>query len=437
MFGSGRWLKGRLDTACSMVSDRSGQIAIIFGAVLTPAIFIFGTGIDYETARVSKARAQAALDAAVVAAVKLPANEREALAISVFNANYRPVVQSTTTTPTFQTASSGVFSGSVSVTTPTAFVRILGINSLSTSASSGVKLASSPGGSAGGGGKLCVLALDAWNTNGFVSQDAALNVQAPTCEVHVKSTANPAATFHKNATYNVKRTCVSGSTVDVKGGGTVGDVVGLETGCTTANDPIAGTLPMPTIAACTPANTDQSFKKTVTIQPGTYCGSTTFNANPDITFAAGVYVFKGPVHVNGSAKLTGNGVTLYFATADAKITWNGNAKLDLRAPTSGTFANILMYEPQSLTPGTFLINGNSGEFLNGLIYLPSRNVTFTGSSETVSDYVTLVVNRLEIAGNSVWKITPHPEWTIVAPASAGSGPPGTGSGAGSTPMLVN
>jgi hypothetical protein len=69
------------------------------------------------------------------------------------------------------------------------------------------------------------------------------------------------------------------------------------------------------------------------------------------------------------------------------LQFNGNVTTDISAPTSGTYANILMFEPDPLSSSNLPIDGTSGSSLQGLLYLPSRNVTINSVSNVSADNV--------------------------------------------------
>jgi hypothetical protein len=92
------------------------------------------------------------------------------------------------------------------------------------------------------------------------------------------------------------------------------------------------------------------------------------------------------------------------------VQFNSGVTVSLTAPTSGTYANVLMFEPDGLSTSSFAIDGasSSGHALQGLVYLPSRNITFNSTYSGTADAFTLVVNQLIFDSNSgkTWSITP-------------------------------
>jgi hypothetical protein len=136
-----------------------------------------------------------------------------------------------------------------------------------------------------------------------------------------------------------------------------------------------------------------------------YCGWFNFNNAPTVSFQPGVYVIKnGGWNVNGGT-WTGNGVTFYFAD-QSKIQFNSAVAVTMSAPTSGTYAGIMMYEAANLGLSDFIFNDAKAMQLEGLIYLPSRNVTFNSGSSLTDRRFTLIINTL-ILNQTRWTLKPY------------------------------
>jgi Flp pilus assembly protein TadG len=105
---------------------------------------------------------------------------------------------------------------------------------------------------------------------------------------------------------------------------------------------------------------------------------------------------------------TGAGVTIIFTTTSSGTigapTMQSNATIDnLNAPTSGTYASLLMV--QDTVPGatyttTAQFQGTPGQTLSGLIYTPNSNLSFQGNPSITDNCLLVVANRLTLAGNS-------------------------------------
>ena len=113
-------------------------------------------------------------------------------------------------------------------------------------------------------------------------------------------------------------------------------------------------------------------------------------------------------NINSSWKVVGSGVTFYYADGGSYIQINSGVTFSVSAPTTGTYANILIYEPDTVTNTSGIpIDGSAKYTWSGLIYLPNRTVTFNSMSSVNSDSLTLVVYRLILNTNNStpWYLT--------------------------------
>lgn len=370
--------------------SHAGNIAPIFAMAAIPLIGVVGTAVDYSMANDIRARLQNAVDTAVLAGATQSRNQQISVATAVFNGNYSGKY-GTTATATFTQNADGSLSGTTSSSVRASFLGVFGISSIAANASATAVLGSQSSSNA------CILLVNQLKSQALLVNSGA-QMTAPSCEIHVLSTQNPAAIF--NTTLNVKRICVKGSTV-IKNGGAAPPV---ETNCATITDPFAGKLPSVSVGSCDFSNKVYN-PGNVTLDPGVYCGSTNFNGSGTLTLNPGLYVIKsGAMIFNSGWTITGAGVTFYLVDQNATLTFNGGVKATLSAPTSGTYANILMFEPTGLSNTNLPINGSSGDSFTGLIYLPSRDVTINSVSNVSSDQVTMIFSTL-ILNATNWAIT--------------------------------
>jgi hypothetical protein len=203
-----------------------------------------------------------------------------------------------------------------------------------------------------------------------------------------------------NSTLGVRTICIKGSTITKNGGVTPPTV----TNCATISDPFASKMPAVTAGSCSFNN--QTYNGSTTLNPGTYCGWTNFNGSGTLTLNPGLYIIKsGGMTFNSGWTVTGTGVTFYLVDQNATLTFNGNVTANLSAPTSGTYANILMFEPSGLSNTNLPINGTSGSSFTGLMYLPSRDVTINSVSNVTSTKLTMVFSTLTL-NTMNWAIAP-------------------------------
>ena len=146
------------------------------------------------------------------------------------------------------------------------------------------------------------------------------------------------------------------------------------------------------------------------LTPGCFSG---FNTNQggggidnEFHLDPGVYYLDSTsISIESDTKLIGDGVTIIFGgSTPGTIDVRGNAVLDLSAPTSGTYANLLMIQNRNnpdISNGTSsTIQGNSGTALDGVIYFPNGNLTFTGSSAGSTQCAMIIGWNVSFSGSS-------------------------------------
>jgi len=146
-------------------------------------------------------------------------------------------------------------------------------------------------------------------------------------------------------------------------------------------DPYLGQFPVPDSDSCDRYDRDYKSAR-LTLNPGVYCGWHNFmNNNARITFEPGVYVIKnGGWSVNGG-DWEGDGVTFYFADT-SQIYFNDGVEADFSAPTSGDYKDVFITEAPNLPPSQFILNDSQGFVFDGIMYLPSRQITFNNGANT-------------------------------------------------------
>ena len=143
-----------------------------------------------------------------------------------------------------------------------------------------------------------------------------------------------------------------------------------------------------------------------TLSPGFYYGGISINGNQAISFNPGTYILGGGgLSINGNTPtFSGTGVTFYNTTGLGgykAIKLNGNTKVTLSAPTSGSLEGILFFQDRSIAAGSAgsIINGNSSSTFDGALYFPTTSVTYNGNS-SVNGYTIVVGYDITWNGNS-------------------------------------
>jgi Flp pilus assembly protein TadG len=386
----------------SFWSDQRGNIGVIFALALLPVLMLVGAAVDYSRASAIRTQLQAAMDAAVLAGAAR-STDQTATARSVFSAHLQSGPYDIKST-SFTLGSDASVTGNASAEVSTSLLAAASIETLTVSVTATAKPVRKS--------EVCILLVDPTAAQPLLVNSGA-SLKAPNCEVHVRSKGSPAAIFNSGSSFVTKRTCLAGTSPLYNGT----SVSNVETRCSAVTDPFAGNLPVPSSSACTASNGNYSGG-TVSLSPGVYCGWFNFNNAPTVTFAPGLYVIKGGGWNVNAGRWSGTGVTFYFADTSV-IQFNSGISADLTAPTGGDYAGILMYEAGGLAKSNFVFNDSVSNRLEGLIYLPSRNVIFNAKSQLHTDKATLVFNTL-ILDQTSWSLDVGSGRTISGSGSGGN-----------------
>ena len=401
---------------------------MIFAFAALPVMGAIGTAIDFAKVSDVKSQMQNALDAAVLAGVTQASADQVSTAGKVFGGDFSKKFAGSST-PSFTQNADGSLSGTATTSVSMSFLPAVSLTVNST-ATPGTQATVSPAAS------VCILLVDQLDSQALLVNSGA-KITAPSCDIHVASTQNPAAMF--NTTLGVNTICIKGSTI-VKNGGANPPAV---TSCSTISDPFAGKLPTVSTNSCSSipnANNNLNYNSgssaavlsggvygginfnntSVTLNPGVFCGSINFNGvtNGTVTLNPGLYEIHGTWNVNSGWTVNGSGVTLYFVDQNAMVHFNGTTGATLSAPTTGTYANILMYEPTGLSTSYPTIDSSTLN-LTGLIYLPSRKLTANSTSNLNSSGLNMVLSTLTLNSTN-WAIAPNASSMAVASGTATS-----------------
>lgn len=367
-----------------MLSCRRGNIAVTFAIAAVPLMTAVGAGVDYSRSEQQRTQIQGTLDAALLAGARSVGSE--IATATTFFARQSTVEGATTS---FQLSGSQL-SGTATATIRTTFLAVAGHSTITVTAR-GTALRSTT--TTSSGALPCIFAL-ATNTSQALLINSGAKINAPDCEVHVRSTASPAAIFNAGTTLNLKTFCIQGTNI-IKN---TSNSLPIQTGCAAASDPYAGKLPKPAVGACT--NTKSVYDPppsgaSHTMAGGSVWCDVTFNGSPRIVFQSGLHIIKGRMIINANSIIEGTGVTFYFPDTNSEIRFNGGITSKLAAPTTGTYANILMFEPSTSTSTVqYVFNSSVSEEISGLIYLPRRDLTYSSVSTVNGSRIQIVSNTI-------------------------------------------
>lgn len=379
--------------------DCRGSIGMIMALSLVALTLAVGAAVDLSQILRAREVLQGALDQGTIRAALTADSTYPTVGRTVLLANLSGLgISDDGVKSTFTRNSDSSVSGTATITVQLSFMGIIGQNdtAVTVTAKATPKVSTSTTAAAG---TVCIL-LTSKNSQALLLNSGA-TINAPNCEIHVQSSAGSAAVFNSGTTVTSKKICIKSASI-IENGGTHPN---LEKGCNPATDPYASSLPAVNVGNCN-FNGRNIDAPTYTFEPGVHCGGVNFNSSKTVsTFKPGLYIIKGgDWNVQGS--LNGTDVTFYFADS-SKFQFNSGASTYLKAPTTGAYAGILIYEtPNNAWVSQWPWNDSPGHQLSGLIHLPSRQLTMNSGMSAELDSVTLVADSL-IVNQASWNVTPH------------------------------
>jgi hypothetical protein len=152
-------------------------------------------------------------------------------------------------------------------------------------------------------------------------------------------------------------------------------------------------VPAPIIPSkCNPSNGN-------TLQPGRFCNGLSLSGN--VSLNPGVYIVDGgSFKVNANANVSGSGVTFYL-TNSATADMNGNATVNLSAPTTGDYSGMLFFADKNNSSGSgHKFNGTATSKMTGAIYSPNQSVNYLGNFSGQNGCTQVVAKSIQWNGNT-------------------------------------
>lgn len=379
----------------SVATDRNGGVAPLLALGAIPLLMSVGAAVDFSRASADRTAMQSALDSVALATVRAIAqNTPVPDAQSLFNSLLtKSEVKNVAVSATTNSTSAGT---TVSLTAQgilaTAFMRLAGMSQLAIGVSSSAYTEKQTDG--------CVLALSK-TASPAVSLGGSTTVGLSGCTLYSNSTSATAVSVGGSASLTadmigaVGGVSASASNVDLTDG--------IATHLSPIADPYAD-VQVPSFSGC--AQTNFKVKSDTTIDAGVYCNGISINAGATLTLNPGVYfIDRGSLSINGGGALVGTGVTLIFTSSTganyATATINGNATINLTAPSSGLTAGIVVMMDRNAPLGTSLsLSGGSTQTFGGAIYAPSAAVSYAGGASTSASCTQIIGDTVTFTGNS-------------------------------------
>ena len=255
------------------------------------------------------------------------------------------------------------------------------------------------------GDDFCVVALENTNESGIIIQGST-NVNMG-CGMISNSPSSSVSVGVNGTAHNVTAEPVAGA-------GGVPDINGVDTETSyhlAQPDPYKDkySTDIPPSETCGGMSDNHAAVQTpgkTTLDPGCYSGNNQFKfTGGNYHLNPGTYYLDSIDFIANGGTITGTGVTIILTgSSPGQISMNGNATLQLSAPTDPTDPYYKLLLMQSPTAANILnanvINGGTSSLLDGTIYIPNQKVTFSGSSSASTRCAMVVARRVEFAGNA-------------------------------------
>jgi len=396
--------------------DRSGVTAVLTALGAVVLLGFTGLAIDVVTWEVAQHKMQSAADAAALAASiaaytdtdQNATNAADAVAASYGYVNGQNGTNVTVTSPY---SGNGVQNGVqvvISQSQPQFFSRLFLASAPTVTVQAAARL---PAGS----GSMCVMTLG--GSGKLAVGDATFTgnttVNMSTCDLYNNSTAANSTELNGSSTLDVRNMYLAGDYT--RGGSARLSISGTAaTYVTPANDPYAA-MSIPSYSGCSQTNYTLGPSQSFTINPGStpyvFCGNTDIKGT--LTLGPGTYIIDGGnFTAESQATITGTGVTIILTSSTGSnygtVTINGGATVSLTAPTTGATAGvpgIAFWIDKHAPLATNTFNGGASQNINGVIYMPSQEVDYSGGSSQGTTCLQLIAETVTFIGNSTTYVT--------------------------------
>jgi hypothetical protein len=380
---------------------RRGFVLVTMILSLGILLAFLGLAIDVGYEQYTKVRMQTAADAAALGGARELAASGSANLVSAARGDaatngFTNGVSSVTVTVNnppstgYSTTNSSAVEVLISQSVPTFFMQVLGFSAGTVRARAVAQM--------GGGGSTCFFTLDPSMSNAFAVSNG-VNVSS-SCGIMVDSDSSTALTATGGAH-------LTAPTISVVGKYTVNNGASISPSPTEGVSPVSNplsSLTAPTVGSCNYTSYSVGGGATVTLNPGVYCNGLTIANGATVTLNPGTYIMKGGgLTFAGGAKVTGSGVMFYntYAAGYAygPITFNNGTTETLTAPTTGTYAGILLFQDPTVVGGAASsFAGGTSANLTGTLYFPTTALSFSNGASAA--YTIIVADSVSFTGGA-------------------------------------
>lgn len=166
---------------------------------------------------------------------------------------------------------------------------------------------------------------------------------------------------------------------------------------------------VPPSTPCSSMNSHQTMtqggqNKIYSLTPGCYNDFRVTSTNETYNLAPGVYYLNNTDFDISGGHVIGTGVTIILTgTSPGTIKTNGNADVQLTAPTSTTdpyYKMLFIQSTNAAVDNVNNINGTSTSKWDGSLYFPKGKVSFTGTGGSTTKCLMVVSKKIDFSGTS-------------------------------------
>ena len=260
-----------------------------------------------------------------------------------------------------------------------------------------------PGGTSG---DMCVMAL---GSSGRLSVGERVSVGLTNCDLYNNS--------HKaGSTELVGGASLSARNIFLSGGyalspGTLMTASGaLATHTSPVSDPYIG-LTVPAYSGCTKTRFALDAGTTERASPGVYCGGILVAGGAALDLAPGTYILdEGNFEVGENATVKGRDVTIILTSRNRSnhgvVDFHRGATIELSAPASGSGVGapgIALWVDTTAPAAANTLDGGGTQIIDGAVYLPSQEVSFSGGSPSATRCSQLIARTVSFTGNAYFR----------------------------------
>lgn len=258
----------------------------------------------------------------------------------------------------------------------------------------------------GASGDMCVMAL---GTSGRLSVGEGVTVGLTNCDLYNNS--------HKaGSTELVGGASLSARNIFLTGGyalapGTLMTASGaLATQTSPVSDPYID-LTAPGYSGCMKTRFVLDAGQTERASPGVYCGGILVAGGAVLDFAPGTYILdEGNFEVGENATVKGRDVTIILTSRNRSnygvVDFHRGATIELSAPASGSEVGapgIALWVDAMAPAAANTLDGGGAQIIDGAVYLPSQDVSFSGGSPSGMRCSQLIVLTVSFTGNAYFR----------------------------------